>query len=119
MRALLLTLLLAFSASLVAQAPAASRMPSAEQDLAWLNRQLDLEAAARRGARQQQGGGIDFASLGGKTGLPVRISLKDGRSRSGVIEYADAGRVRLRIRLGAGEYLMDVERGDVARITER
>jgi len=113
-----LVLLLALIAPASAQTPSSSRVPTAEQDLAWLTRQLDLEAAARRRTQGSQSA-VEFARLADWIGRPVRVVLKDGRSRTGIVEQANAQRASLRVRLGAGEYLMDLERGDVAQITER
>lgn len=97
----------------------AARMPGAEQDLAWLSRHLDAEAAARRKQGGPSGPEIAFASLAQRVGTPVRVTLRDGRSRFGVIEHANARGARLRVRLGAGEYMLDFDAASVARITER
>jgi len=91
---------------------------SPEQDLAWLNAQLDREAQARRREANTRRASVDLANIAERIGSPLHIRLKDGRIRSGVLESVDAARLSLRVRLGAGDYLFEVERADLAQISE-
>lgn len=117
MRSAFLLLLLALSASINAQSPARPRIPGAQEDLAWLDRYLDANAAGSRRAQVHTGNEIAFNSLPDRIGARVAVTLRDGRSRAGVLTSADAQRARLRVRLAAGEYVFEFERTDVQRIT--
>jgi hypothetical protein len=118
--ALLLTLpLCAATAATPAQpgsAVPAPRIPSAEEDHAWLKRHLEAHAAGSRRAQRSFGPSIEFARLPEHRGAMLEVELQDGRRRSGVLDRVDADAGRLRVRLGAGEYLFEFKRNEVASI---
>lgn len=117
MRAVCLLVLLACPAAVAAQASSSSRIPSAQEDLAWLDRYLDANAAGSRRTPIHTGNEIAFNGLPDRIGARIAVSLRDGRSRTGVLASADAQRARLRVRLTSGEYVFEFKRADVQRIT--
>jgi hypothetical protein len=116
-RTFLLFLGLCIALPALAQSAASARIPSADQDLAWLNRHLDANAAGSRRVVVHTGTAIPFNSLPDRVGARIGVTLRDGRSRYGVLESASSQRARLRVRLAAGEYMFDFARADVQRIT--
>lgn len=98
-------------------APKPRPIPSAEQDLGWLNRYLDAHAAGSRRVEIHRGPGLEFAALPQYLGKRIAVTLRDGREREGRLEHADGNRGRLRVRLAAGEYLFEFSRAEVARIS--
>lgn len=117
MRTPVLCLLLVCTATALAQTPKPVHIPSAQDDLAWLNRYLDANAAGSRRVQVHSGNEIPFSGLSEHIGARIGVTLKDGRSRSGVLTSADAQKARMQVRLAAGEYAFEFARGDVQRIT--
>jgi hypothetical protein len=117
MRILSLLLLLACAASAAAQSPARPRIPSAQEDLAWLDRYLDANAAGSRRVQLHTGDEIAFNSLPDRIGARIAVTLRDGRSRAGVLVAANGENARLRVRLAAGEYVFEFSRANAQRIT--
>lgn len=119
--ALLMALLPCCGATAATPSPTAGttpvpRIPSAEEDHAWLKRHLEAHAAGSRRAQRSFGPSIEFARLPEHRGTVLEVELQDGRRRSGVLDRVDADTGRLRVRLGAGEYLFEFKRTEVASI---
>ncbi|MGQ0801458.1 MAG: hypothetical protein ACT4NL_15275 [Pseudomarimonas sp.] len=112
-------LLLMLAPAAAAQTASSNAIPSAEADLAWLNRYLETNAASRKPIRPSSGPGIPFAELRQKIGTPLRVTLADGGSRFGVLVEANARSAKLKVRVGAGNYLFGFEPEQVTQIEER
>lgn len=100
----------------LAQAAEPPRIPSAEEDLAWLERRLDAEAAGSRRIQASRGPALQFNQLGEHIGQTLDVELRDGRRRLGRLEAAEGGQARLRVPLAAGDYVLEFSASEVARI---
>ncbi len=112
-------LLLLLAIAPAAQGAPASAIPNAEADLAWLNRYLESNTASRSPSRPSNGPGVPFAELRQRIGARMKVTLSDGVSRFGVLVEANATSAKLNVRVGAGDYLFDFKREQVAQIEER
>ena len=92
------------------------RIPSPEEDLAWLERRLEAEAAGSRRILAARGPALEFKQLGQHVGETLDVELRDGRRRQGRLEAAEGGHARLRVPLAAGDYVLEFSAAEVARI---
>lgn len=104
-RAVLLALL--GTAACFAQTPA--------EDEAWIERAMQARPKASTGAGSATAT-VAFSELSGLAGVPLRVTLRDGRVRHGTLDRADREGLVLQQSLKGGSYAFRVPRGEVARI---
>jgi hypothetical protein len=104
-------------ALLLGAANAVAQAPPVDEDERWIERYMaSAPAAAAPAAAAADGAALAFAALGQHRGRSVRVLLRDGRERRGVVERADGEVAELSAAVKGGRFSYRLERSQVLRI---
>ena len=101
-----------------AWALAGAAQAAGDSDEAWIAAYMARADAPGAGTARAQDNEIGFAELDAWRGRRVRVALRDGRERRGIVEGVEGDIALLRTQLGSGFFRYGIARADVRGIRE-
>ena len=96
---------------------AAAQTPVVDEDERWIERYMAAAPAARSATAPVAGGdSLAFDALRQHLGRSLRVRLRDGRERRGVLERADGQTAQLSADVKGGRFSYSLRRDQVVRI---
>ncbi len=92
------------------------RAATPEEDAAWIERYVGNPPPPAAAAAPSAAGELRFADLARLRGQRVRVLLRDGRERAGVVTAASAAQAQLSLAMNGGRFSFTVTPAQVRRI---